>query len=214
MRHSTTKAILWDNDGVLVDTEQLYFEATQQILQSVGIELTEEQYIELFLVQGKGAWHLAEERGMAPGEIERLRTERNELYGRRLLEGPRPVAGIASVLDALHGRYVMGVVTSSRPDHFDLIHRSTNLLKYFDFVLTSGDFTRVKPDPEPYLRAVERSGVGSEACVAIEDSERGLESATRAGVRCFVIPTALTRGGRFAGAQRILGSVSEIPDVL
>ena len=62
MSGPATKAILWDNDGVLVDTEQLYFEATQQILQSVGIELTKEQYIELFLVQGKGAWHLAEER--------------------------------------------------------------------------------------------------------------------------------------------------------
>src|SRR6202035_4781810 len=74
------KAIFWDNDGVLVETEHLYFEATQQVLRSVGIDLTEEQYIELFLVQGRGAWHLAEERGIAPSDIERLRHERNEVY--------------------------------------------------------------------------------------------------------------------------------------
>jgi len=119
------KAILWDNDGVLVETEHLYFEATRQVLKSVGIALTQEQFIELFLVQGTGVWPLAEARGMAPSEIERLRDERNALYARRLEEAPRLVDGIAGVLDELHDRYVMGIVTSSRRDHFDLIHRST-----------------------------------------------------------------------------------------
>jgi HAD superfamily hydrolase (TIGR01509 family) len=108
----------------------------------------------------------------------------------------------------------MGVVTSSRKDHFDVIHRHTGLLKYFDFVLTASDFSRVKPDPEPYLRAVDRSGVSPQACVAIEDSERGLESATRAGISCIVVPTSLTQGGDFAGAQRILASIGEILTVL
>ena len=100
----------------------------------------------------------------------------------------------------------MGIVTSSRKDHFDLIHQSTGLLKYFDFVLTASDYARTKPDPAPYLRAVERSGVGREACVAIEDSERGLESATRAGIRCIVVPSSLTRGCKFVGAHQFLGA--------
>ena len=208
------KAILWDNDGVLVETEHLYFQATEHVLRSAGISLTEQQYIELFLVQGRGAWHLAEERGISPGEIDRLRDERNALYARSLVQAPRLVAGIASVLELLHGNYVMGVVTSSRKDHFDLMHRSTGLLKYFDFVLTASDYARTKPDPEPYLRAIERSGVDQDVCVAVEDSERGLESATRAGISCIVVPTSLTRGARFLGARHVLASVSEIPAVL
>jgi HAD superfamily hydrolase (TIGR01509 family) len=166
------------------------------------------------LVQGKGAWHLAEAQGIAANDIDRLREERNALYARWLGQGPRVVAGIANVLDTLHGKYIMGVVTSSRPDHFNLIHQSTGLLKYFDFVLAAGDYTRSKPYPDPYLRAVERSRVEPAACVAVEDSQRGLESATRAGIRCIVVPTALTRGGRFVGAHRVLGSVDEIPTVL
>ena len=124
------------------------------------------------------------------------------------------VAGIVSVLDALHDKFIMGVVTSSRKDHFDLIHRTTGLLGYFDFVLTADDFRRVKPDPEPYLRAVARSGIDPGACMAIEDSERGLQSARSAGISCIVVPTGLTRGGRFAGAHRILDSISEIPAAL
>ena len=210
----TPKAILWDNDGVLVDTEHLYFQATQHVLASAGVDLTEQQYIAHFLVKGRGAWHLLEERGVGADEIARLRDERNDLYGRLLRQGPRAIPGVAETLRQLRGRYVMGVVTSSRKDHFDLIHEHTGLLPYFDFVLTASDYPRVKPYPDPYLAAVDRSGVGAEACVAIEDSERGLEAATLAGVRCIVVPTALTQGGRFEGAHRVLAHVSEIPAAL
>jgi len=208
------RAVFWDNDGVLVETEHLYFQATQETLASIDIELTRDDYIALFLVQGRGAWHIAEQRGVSPAAIERLRHDRNARYSELLAQGPRLIAGVTEVLDALHGRYVMGVVTSSRKDHFDVIHRNTGLLKYFDFVLTAGDFTRVKPDPEPYVRAVARSGVPADACVAIEDSARGLESARAAGISCIVVPTELTRWSDFAGADRVLGSIGEILTVL
>ena len=209
-----TKAIFWDNDGVLVDTEHLYFEATQHVLESVGIALSREDYIELFLVQGRGAWHVAEERGIAAADIERLREERNGLYAELLAQAPRLMPGITQVLDALHGKYVMGIVTSSRKDHFDVIHRSTGLLKYFDFVVTADDVSRTKPDPELYLRAVATSGVAREVCIAIEDSERGLESAKGAGVSCIVVPSGLTKYRGFVGAHRILTSVGELLEVL
>ena len=204
------QAIFWDNDGVLVETEHLYFQATQEILASIDIPLTREDYIALFLVQGRGAWHMAEQRGVPAVEIERLRHERNVRYSELLAQATRVMAGVTEVLDALHGRYVMGVVTSSRRDHFDVIHRNTGLLKYFDFVLTASDFSRVKPDPEPYLRAVERSGVPKEACMAIEDSARGLESARAAGIGCIVVPTELTRQSNFTGADKVLGSIGEL----
>jgi len=208
------KAIFWDNDGVLVDTEDIYFRATREVLASIDIDLTKERYQDLFLVQGRGAWHLAEERGVTKRDVDRLRDERNALYGRWLSEEPRLMAGVTPVLQALHGKYQMGVVTSSRKDHFDLIHAKTGLLKYFDFVLTASDFTRVKPDPEPYLRAVARSGVDRSACLAVEDSERGLQAAKLAGVPCVVVPTALTRGTPFLGAARILGHIGELLEVV
>lgn len=208
------KAIFWDNDGVLVDTEQLYFRVTQQVLASVDVLLTEDQYVELFLVQGRGSWHLAEERGIPADEIDRLRDRRNALYAESLARAPLVLAGVQSVLDELHGKYVMGIVTTSSREHFDVIHQSSGLLRYFDFVLTAGDYARKKPHPDPYLRAVERSGVDGSACVAIEDSERGLASATAAGLRCLVVPTPLTRGRAFAGAYRILTGITDLPAAL
>ena len=208
------KAIFWDNDGVLVDTERLYFQATQETLDSVGVALDQERYIEFFLRQGRGAWHLLEERGVAAIDIERLRQRRNDLYSKLLQREACAIDGVAGTLEVLHGKFVMGIVTSSRRDHFDIIHARCDLLQYFDFVLTAADFDRVKPHPEPYLMALRRAGAAPGDCVAIEDSERGLQAATLAGIRCIVIPTPLTAGGNFAGALRVVDRVVDLPDVL
>ncbi len=208
------KAILWDNDGVLVDTERLYFRATQETMEAAGVVLDHAQYVEFFLRQGRGAWHLLEERGMSAADIERWRRRRNDLYSDLLAQEACAIDGVAGTLELLHGEYVMGIVTSSRKDHFDIIHTRCNLLQYFDFVLTSEDFPRVKPHPEPYLMAVDRSGARPDECIAIEDSERGLQSATQAGVRCIVIPTPLTAGGNFAAAVRVIDRIEDLPAAL
>ncbi|HUK34595.1 MAG TPA: HAD family phosphatase [Vicinamibacterales bacterium] len=208
------RAIFWDNDGVLVDTERLYFQATQETLDSVGVVLDHEHYVEFFLRQGRGAWHLLEERGVGAVDIERLRQRRNDLYSELLRRDACAIDGVADTLDILHGKYVMGIVTSSRRDHFDIIHSRCNLRQYFDFILTSGDFQRAKPHPDPYLMAIERSGARPDECVAIEDSERGLRAATDAGIRCIVIPTALTEGGDFSRAYCVLDTVTRLPEVL
>lgn len=208
------KAIFWDNDGVLVDTERLYFQATQETLESVGVALNKEHYIEFFLRQGRGAWHLLEERGVSASDVERLRLRRNDLYSELLQREACAIDGVAGALELLHGKYVMGIVTSSRRDHFDIIHTRCNLLQYFDFVLTAADFQRVKPHPDPYLLAIARAGADAGDCIAIEDSERGLQAATLAGIRCVVIPTPLTAGGNFAGAVRVIDRVADLPDIL
>ena len=206
------KAIFWDNDGVLVDTERLYFQATQDIMAAAGRPLSEADYLEYFLRQGTGAWHLLD--NVSADEVARLRHARNERYSELLRNEACAIDGVDDVLRQLHGNYTMGIVTSSRRDHFELIHARCDLLRHFDFVLTSDELPRVKPHPDPYLIAIERAGVPAEACIAIEDSERGLQAATAAGIRCIVIPTPLTARGRFDAATRIIDRVDEIPAAL
>jgi HAD superfamily hydrolase (TIGR01509 family) len=208
------KAIFWDNDGVLADTEHLYFGATAEVLAPLGINLSEADYIQLFLIEGRGAWHLAEARGCGPAEIERLRHTRNEIYGRWLAERAEPMAGVEAVLRALHGRYVMGVVTSSRKDHFDAIHTRTGLIRYFDFILTASDYARVKPHPDPYLAAIARAGVPPAESLAIEDSARGLDADSAAGIPCVVVPTRLTRGCDFRGAHAVVPAIQDVLGIL
>ncbi len=88
------------------------------------------------------------------------------------------------------------------------------MLKYFDFIVAAGDYTRSKPDPEPYSVAVQKCGFGKDECIAIEDSQRGLASALAAGIRCIVIPNELTTAGTFYGAHAVLESAAKIPEAL
>ncbi len=207
-------AILWDNDGVLVDTEHLYLQATREALAEVSIELTEADYIEYLLKDSRGAWHLAEAAGVSAARIDALKSWRNERYGDLLTSETRVIDGVHETLDALHGKFAMGIVTSSRRDHFDIIHERTSLLPYFDFVVAGGDYAQSKPAPDPYVVGLARLDTTPERCVVIEDSERGLQSALAAGLRCLVIPSGMTRGGDFTGAAATLKGVRDVPDAI
>ncbi len=208
------KAIFWDNDGVLVDTEILYYQACKETFANIGIHLTEDIYVEYFLNRSSGTWHLAEQKGFGSNEIIKLREQRNLLYSNLLKEHAKSIDGAEETLKKLYGKFVMGVVTSSRPEHFDIIHKRSGLLKYFDFVLTSEDYSETKPSPAPYLKAIEISGFEKNECVVVEDSARGLNAAVSASLKCFVIPTELTKHSDFSRAEKILTSIKEVPELL
>ena len=200
-------AILFDNDGVLVDTEHLYFRANQEALAGVGIQLDADAYVQLFLREGRGAWHLARERGLGPGDIDALRAARDRRYFELVGSADVMIPGVADIVPALARRYRLAIVTSSEKGPFARTHARTGLLEHFELVLAQGDYARGKPEPDPYLRAVERLGVEGDRCLVIEDSERGLRAAKAAGLRCWVIPSGLTAGGRFEKADAVFDSL-------
>lgn len=208
------RALFWDNDGVLVDTERWYFQATREVLAEVGVELTEALYFEHFLASDKGTWHLAAARGLTDSEIARLKQKRNELYQHELEHQPLAITGVRETLQALRPHFTMGIVTSSRRSHFDTIHRRTGFIEFFDFALTAEDYEHCKPAPDPYLKAIERSGFPAAACLAIEDAPRGLIAARAAGIDCWIVHTAFSRLADFPGAARILSGISEVASLL
>ena len=211
---SAFKAILWDNDGVLVDTEHLYRDATRAIMARVGFNLTDDQYRQLFLSQNHGAWHMLAEQGHSDAALTRMRAERDDLYSDLLRKRNHTIEGVEPVLQSLHGRFAMGVVTSSQRKHFEIIHAQTNLLRYFDFVLAREDYANSKPDPEPYLAGIAKTGFRADECIAVEDTPRGLTAATGAGIKCIVIPNGLTADGDFSGAHKVLRDIRELPALL
>ena len=153
----------------------------------------------------------AEAKGMGPAEVNQLRSRRDELYLNLVNTQAKVIEGVEDVLSGLYGKYLMGVVTSSKRKHFESVHRKIGLMEYFTFVLTGEDYSKFKPDPEPYLIAIQRTGLNKEECIAVEDSEGELISATTAGLKCIVIPNGLTRSQKFHGAYRILQSIRELP---
>jgi len=207
-------AILWDNDGVLVDTERLYFQSTQEVFARAGIDLTVQQYIEYFLMRSSGTSKFATAHGLSEAEIAALQDVRNERYQQLLENEPITISGVRETLMTLRPHFVMGIVTSSRRRHFETIHRRTGLLEFFDFAVTREDYAQSKPAPDSYLAAVARSGFPTGRCLAIEDAPRGLIAARAAALDCWVIPTELTRPATFSGATRVLDRIADVAALL
>ena len=206
--------VLFDNDGVLVDTEPLFLQATQELLATIGVDLRLEDYRQICLVEGKTVFVLAEERGLDADEIVRLRAARDARYMELIEAGIDVIDGVEATLARLGGVRPMAIVTSSGRDHFERIHRQTNLVSRFEFVLADGDYARHKPHPDPYVAAAKRFGVEPSRCLVIEDTERGLEAAVAAGMQCVAIPNALSKGSNFEKATRVLDSIRELPALL
>lgn len=207
-------AILWDNDGVLVDTERWHFQATREIFATVGIDLTVALYFEYFLSRSKGTSQLAAAHGLNEADIAKLQADRNARYLRMLEQEDILIPEVHETLAALRPHFAMGIVTSSRREHFETIHRRTGLLDFFDFAITHEDYAHSKPAPDPYLAAITRCGFPADQCLAIEDAPRGLRAAQAAELDCWVIPTELTRMGVFTGATKMLNRITDVASLL
>jgi HAD superfamily hydrolase (TIGR01509 family) len=202
------QAILWDNDGVLVDTERLFYEANRDLFAPHGVALSEQHFFDWYLADNCGAWHLMSP-APAPEQIEAWRAERDRRYALRLASEEIPaVDGVAAVLAALAPRLRMGVVTSTNREHFGIVHGRLDLQRHFEFVLTHECYVHSKPSPEPYLLGLERLGLDAADCLVVEDSPRGLRAAIAAGIRCIVLRHPLTRHYDFPGAWRVVDDMA------
>jgi HAD superfamily hydrolase (TIGR01509 family) len=207
------KVLLWDHDGVLVDTERWYFSATRDCLSDLGITLDQRTYLEL-MAAGRSCWELARLDGLPEAQISTARKRRDTLYRKFLEEESIALPGVVDVLRHLQGRYRMAVVSTARREDIDLIHRGRKLLGFFEFVIAFEDCARVKPDPEPYLQALRRLGADARDAIAIEDSARGLQSAVEAGIDCVVVRSDFTAGQDFSRAWKVIASVRELPHAI
>lgn len=209
------KAIFWDNDGILVDTEHLYFQASKEISSALGLDLTESLYRKYFLIENSGLKALLPTLGLSEEEVVIHRAKRDQRFIELLrAKDDHLIAGVKDTLKKLHGRVSMAIVTSCERTHFEIIHKNSNILPLFDFLITPDTYTHSKPNPEPYLKALERTSLDAKDCLVIEDSERGLIAAKAAGLTCWIIPNQLTASSNFEGADKILSSVEEIPALL
>lgn len=210
------KAIFWDNDGILVNTEHLYFEANRHIFKRFDIDITMEIFTEYSLVRGQSIFEFIEAKGYNSDYIEKLRQERDDYFAGLLKKNNKNllIDGVPDALEKLHEKFLMAVVTSTRKRHFDIIHEHTGITRHFDFILTAENFENSKPHPEPYLKAFEKSGFKKSECLVVEDTERGLQAATAAGLKCIIIPNELTKGGKFLNAWKILKKISDMEDIV
>lgn len=214
---TTTEAvkryILFDHDGVLVDTEQWYFKAAERALAEIGLALDLDQYL-LDMSRGAGTWAQAKAAGVDDRTIDRLRGVRNAYYQRYLQTEAIEIDGVVDTLAELSQYVRMAIVTTSKRDDFELIHRGRQIRKYMDFVLVRDDYAHAKPDPDPYLTALARFGAAKQETLVVEDSSRGLRSAVAAGIDCAIVHNAFTASHDFSQARYRIQALAELKDII
>src|SRR5215470_5349349 len=179
------RAVLWDMDGTLIDSEQFHWISWRETLASEGIVISREQFLSSFgqrndaiIPQWLGA-------SATPERITEISNAKEELY-RHLIrrDGISPLPGVAHWVHQLHQQGWLQAVASAAPRaNIDAVLEALSATHVFQGIVSAEDVRRGKPDPEVYLAAASRVGVSPDRCIVVEDAVAGVEGARRAGMK-------------------------------
>ena len=207
------KFLLFDNDGVLVETENWYYEANVKALAELDIELTFDIYMEI-MARGGTAWEVARAQNISEEIITKKREQRDVYYREFIKSEHIEIDGVVETLQELKKEYSMGIITTARRVDFDLIHNDRDIIKFMDFSLCVEEYPRAKPYPDPYLAGMKKFNATRAECLVIEDSQRGLTSAVNAEIECVIVENAFTRTHDFSKATYHIEKFSDLKELL
>jgi HAD superfamily hydrolase (TIGR01509 family) len=191
METSLPDAVVFDNDGLLLDTESVWTRAEEDLFERRGIEFTAEHKRELVGTSAEVAGEILERRLGEPGRAAVLIEELNELVVAELEYGVEAMVGARELLHHLKQRGTPIGLVSNSPLRF--VRRSLEIVGFedrFDVVLSAHEVAAPKPAPDPYLEACRRLGVeAGPSVVALEDSPTGVAAARAAGLTVIGVPS-------------------------
>jgi HAD superfamily hydrolase (TIGR01509 family) len=200
-------AVIFDNDGLLLDTESVWTRAEEDLFERRGIEFTAEHKRELVGTSAEIAGGILEQRLGEPGRAVELIEELNELVVAELEHGVEAMVGARELLHQLKERGTPIGLVSNSPLRF--MRRSLEIVGFedhFDVVLSAHEVAAPKPAPDPYLEACRRLGVEARpSVIALEDSPTGVAAARAAGLTVIGVPSLA--GVELGEAHEIAGSL-------
>jgi HAD superfamily hydrolase (TIGR01509 family) len=204
------KAVIFDLDGVLVDTEALHYRAWVEALKKFGVKFTEKEYMD-YVGQGirQIAHDLAERYGL---DFDKFFSERRRL-GSEIIDAEKKPRIMPFAKEALEffreSKMKMALASGGYRDGVDTKVSRSGLAGYFGAIVSLSDVGYGKPHPDVYIEASKMLGVRPEECLAFEDTAAGVQSAKSAGMTCFAIPNRFTENQDFSIADRVFPSLKE-----
>ncbi len=207
------QGVCFDLDGTLVDTERLQWQAYRQVLGAYGVDIDLDEYRRRFIaVEGGAEW--ACRRWQLPLDASSLRGRKAAVYRDLIAAGVPPMPGARACLERLHGAWRLAVVTNSTAAESAALLGPPGLAPLLDAVIAREAYAAAKPAPDAYLAAAAALGVPPAACVAVEDTPRGVRAARAAGLRVVAVPGDLTADQDFTGAARRLDGLDALTPAL
>jgi beta-phosphoglucomutase len=206
------KAVIFDFDGVIADTESLHLRAFQDVFAARGWTLSEATYFDRYLgFDDEGlveAFNTDERLELGVEARATLVGEKGQVFARFLAEGDVLFPDARACIATLATRYPLGIASGALKAEIRHILTAARLVDAFSVIVSAEDVSACKPDPEPYLTAAAALGVPPTACLAIEDSPPGLESARAAGMRTIGVTTTAPR--HQLRADRVIDRLNEL----
>jgi beta-phosphoglucomutase len=211
------KAILFDLDGTLIDSEHFYFECWNELLAEYGGKLTYDDWMEN--CSGKPLPMNAKiivEKFDIPEPVDSVIKRREALTIERFRTTDVNLMPHAQrILDFFKSRGItMAVVTSSLRDDVDAIFARNGLGHYFKLIITRSEVVNYKPHPESYNLACETLGVGKDECIVFEDTINGLTSAKAANLVCYAVQSNVKEHHKLQAADKIFLDFKQVEDYL
>jgi len=208
-------AVIFDMDGVLVDSEPFGFEALRRVMARYGLPYREEENAEFLGRTTLDSCHTLRERHGLAESAETLADWYVEGMLEQIAQGPIPMVGVPDVLKTIRAAgYRMALASSAEVRVIDANLTALGLRPLFDAVVSGTEVAHGKPAPDVFLAAAERLGVRPAACLVVEDSRNGLLAAKAAGMRCAVVPCAHTRHQDFDECDHRLAALPELLTLL
>ncbi len=206
------EAVIFDCDGVLVDSEETSCGATADLLERLGFPMPHAEVKARFLGKSIDAVY-RHYREVTGRELPRsFADDKEALYIERARGTLRPMPGALDVVRELRARMPIAVATSGGPGKVRFSLAETGLASWFDVVCASVDVERGKPFPDLFLLAARRLSVSPERCAVVEDSRPGIEAALAARMYAVGLPSSIDRAELIsAGAHAVIDSLRELP---
>lgn len=181
---NASRAVLWDMDGTLIDSENFHWISWRNTLANEGIFITHAQFLDSFGQRNDSILPRWLGAAATPETMEKIANTKEQLYRRRIRRnGISALPGVANWLQRLHNEGWLQAIASAAPRaNIDTVLEALSATHIFQASISAEDVHRGKPDPEVYLTAAARIGVPPERCIVVEDAA-GVEGARRAGMR-------------------------------
>jgi HAD superfamily hydrolase (TIGR01509 family) len=202
-------AVIFDLDGVIIDSEELQYNAYSKVLARFGVRVSIDEYAEHWIAAGHGPEYAVRTYAL-PMPPDELRALKNPVYHEILRNEVRLMPGVMEALQRLHRRCPLAVATNSNRQDTSFVVDHFAIRRFFTAIVTREDYPRAKPNPDAFTTAAAEVGMPPASCVVIEDAPKGVLAAHRAGAAVLAVPNEFTRGNDFSRAAAVLGSLDEL----